>query len=712
MTQFNYPITRLSDYPIRAFIVAVVVVVMLAVHDGRESGGSQAAQQPPPQPTFRTEANYVRVDVFPTANGAPVTDLTQNEFEILDNGVPQKIEQFERVTVRSASLQETRIDPNNLRESRAILEQNPRARVFVLFLDPGHVEIEGSARIRKPLVDALDRFLGADDLIAVMTPEMSAGDVTFVRKTTTIDTLLTRYWYWGEKDRLNVSDPVEQNYRQCHPDIGACGAPRLADEMIDRRREKRTLDALEDLVRFLRGVREERKAVLAITDGWLLFAPNPGLTRSTPCQTQPAVPQVGVDPRTGRLGPLTDARPTGTPREECERDRIQLSQVDDEQQFRRILDEANRANTSFYPIDPRGLPVFDAPIARPGSFAPAPSPTVDRNMLLARVTSLRRLAEGTDGLAIVNSNDLAAGLNRVVADLTSYYLLGYYASGNLDGKFHSITVRVKRPGVQVRARRGYLAAAEAEVSAAARAVGASRESAPSPAGVAEMSAINRALAPLEGYTRQAAIRMHAVAGWKPGKTAAVWAVAELGQGDDWKQGADADLILVDAAGSTLASARSRVNAGQQTFRAVLAPDTPLVPGDYFVRARVKGAESVAVNETVRITLSDSPGASGAVFIRRGPSTGNRDVPTTDLRFRRNEQVRLEVPAPSEVGTARLLDRTGQPMGVPVTVDVREDQDGSRWQIMQLSLAPLAPSDYVVETSTANERMLTAFRVIQ
>jgi hypothetical protein len=70
--------------------------------------------------------------------------------------------------------------------------------------------------------------------------------------------------------------------------------------------------------------------------------------------------------------------------------------------------------------------------------------------------SLRMLADATDGLAIVGSNDIAGGLKRVVADLTSYYLLGYYSNAKLDGKFHSITVRVKRPGVQVRARRGYL----------------------------------------------------------------------------------------------------------------------------------------------------------------------------------------------------------------------------------------------------------------
>ena len=58
-----------------------------------------AGAQEPPQPTFRTEANYVRVDVYPTSNGAPVTDLTKDDFEILEDGAPQTIEQFEHVMV-------------------------------------------------------------------------------------------------------------------------------------------------------------------------------------------------------------------------------------------------------------------------------------------------------------------------------------------------------------------------------------------------------------------------------------------------------------------------------------------------------------------------------------------------------------------------------------------------------------------------------------
>src|SRR5436309_4064222 len=92
--------------------------------------------QPPPatgaQPTFRTEANYVRVDVYPTKDGSPVADLRQQDFEVLENGAPQKIEQFERVVIRAAGPQETRVEPNTMGESRAMAESS-RARLFVLF---------------------------------------------------------------------------------------------------------------------------------------------------------------------------------------------------------------------------------------------------------------------------------------------------------------------------------------------------------------------------------------------------------------------------------------------------------------------------------------------------------------------------------------------------------------------------------------------------
>src|SRR5207237_6562830 len=128
----------------------------------------------------------------------------------------------------------------------------------------------------------------------------------------------------------------------------------------------------------------------------------------------------------------------------CETDRSTLAYMDDDSSFRLLLDEANAANTSFYPIDPRGLTVFDESIGKPVTgFTPAGTPTivppsVDASRLRARLDSLQTLAGATDGMAIVNTNNLAAGLKRVADDLSSYYLIGYYSSGKLDGKFHPI----------------------------------------------------------------------------------------------------------------------------------------------------------------------------------------------------------------------------------------------------------------------------------
>src|SRR5262245_17038814 len=291
----------------------------------------QPPQPPPAQPTFRTEANYVRVDVFPTKDGAPIGDLTQADFAVLENGALQRIEQFEHVVVRGNIPQDLRAEPNTVAESREQL-QNPRARVFAVFLDTGHVDVAGSHNIRKPLVDALNTLIGPDDLVAVMTPEMSATDLAFARRTTTIEGFLPRRWDWGERDRLTLSDPVEQQYEDCY---GTYTTSSITREMVDRRREKMTLDALADLVAYLRGVREERKAVITITNGWVLYGPNPGL--AAPINNNvPTSPTAGIDPRTGRLTSRGQTDPRIETLGNCERDRVMLSQLDDRDVLRRL----------------------------------------------------------------------------------------------------------------------------------------------------------------------------------------------------------------------------------------------------------------------------------------------------------------------------------------------------------------------------------------
>jgi VWFA-related protein len=695
----------------RLFVSLVLASVALA---------SPRAQSQSTPPTFRTGANYVRVDVYPTRGGVPVTDLQREDFELFDDKVPQTIDEFEHLVIRSAGPQETRREPNTIAESRqALLE--PRARVFVLFLDIGHVELAASRRIRTPLIEALDRLIGPDDLIAVMTPDMSPRDVTFARRTTTIEGFLSRYW-WGERDRLNFTDPVEDLYARCYPGIprpGEAVAPDqgVAQEMILRRREKQTLDALQDLVRFLGGVREERKAILTITDGWRLYERNGALARPIDGQV-PTGPIVGINPATGTLGTRPPASTGRTASADCERDRFALSQLDDALQFRYMLDEANRANTSFYPIDPRGLAVFDediVPAAGVGAGInanPTISPADDRARLMARNTSLRTLAEATDGLAVLDSNDLSRGLRRIVDDLSSYYLLGYYSTGKLDGRFHALTVRVKRPGIQVRARRGYLANTATAVTAATAAVPSTAAAA---AAAAEARVVDAALGSLSTLAREQPVRVHAASGWNPSGSAVVYVVAEAGRGlerDEWSGGGQADAMLVDRAGRTVATAHAEIAPGSSSVRLAL-PSTAVLAGDYQLQVRTKGTRaSAAASDTVPMTIAAAPQTTGAMYVRRGPTTGNREMPTADLRFRRSERLRIDVlTSTADAVVARLLDRNGGALAVPVTSAVRNDPDGSRWQSAELVLAPLAPGDYLVELTAGATRTLAPFRVI-
>src|SRR5207247_3507680 len=139
--------------------------------------------------------------------------------------------------------------------------EESRARVFVLFLDISHVDVIGSHNIRKPLTDALEKLIGPEDLFGVMTPDMAAAQVTFARKSTTIDGMLARHWDWGERWRITTIDPVERRYIMCYPgrppDKTCTADDRgIAAAMSERRRETLTIAALAGRVRFHRVMRE------------------------------------------------------------------------------------------------------------------------------------------------------------------------------------------------------------------------------------------------------------------------------------------------------------------------------------------------------------------------------------------------------------------------------------------------------------------------
>ena len=658
------------------------------------------AQQPPdPQrPTFRIEANYVRVDVFPTRDGIPIRDLTRDDFEVLEDGVPQRIENFEYVHVTANPLADRR-EPNSIAESREALK-NPRARVFVLFLDVPHVTIHGAWNVREPLIRLIDRILAPEDLIGIMTPMMAATDIVFARKTDVVAGGLRDRWPWGERHTLAMDDR-EHMYSACYP------WPQTGDvvaEMIARRRERTTLDSLNELVLWLRDQREERKAILTMSEGWALFRRNNDLTR----------PRV-IDPVTGATEPIPGPEPIDTgpdgrirignaygsegiiTKTECDRDRNYLSQIDNDQYFRDIIDQANRANASFYTVDPRGLPVFDSPIGP----APPPPPHIDQAILRHRIDTLRVLADNTDGMAVVNSNDIEKGLRRMAEDLTSYYLLGYYSTNSkLDGRFRKITVRVKQPDVDVRARRGYKAATEEEVEAA-------RAAAAAPDVPEHVTAAQTALAHLARLRPGAGLRTRAVLA--PDGDA-VWVSGEL----EARVVADTTAEITTDAGGATGSARATVPKGGRAFIVRVPLDGAPVDG-LDIRIRVPLAPGQPPL-TDMVHVQAAAGLPQPILYRRGPSTGNRVEAAGEPTFSRTERVRfdLAVVGGVTIERARVLDRNAAPLELPVPIAPRTDPDGSSWMSAEIILAPLGPGDYVLEVTAKSakgtETSLTAFRV--
>ena len=296
-----------------------------------------------------------------------------------------------------------------------------------------------------------------------------------------IDRLVRDTTNWAQRDRLEPPIRASARFLACYPDNDS-RRPQfrgIAKEMIERRREQKSLQALDQLIAHLATLRDERKFVVLLSEGWVLFRQNV------------------VSRRFSNRNRSLDRRPASASRERahhdrrgisrpsmaydrgfasCERERSMLAFLDHTLEIRLLAQRANRANVTFYAVDPRGLAVFDDLI---GPMRPA-TPAQDRERLASRQGGLREIAGNTDGAVVLNTNDVKGGVARIMADLGLFYPnAGRPTNPKLDGRFRSITVRVKRPGVRVRARAGYLAPTEAE----ARARGASVAAAALPAGV-------------------------------------------------------------------------------------------------------------------------------------------------------------------------------------------------------------------------------------
>jgi VWFA-related protein len=375
------------------------------------------------------------VDVIVSDKKAqPVTNLTQEEFEVLEDGKPQKIEQFRLIKVdgtpKPGGPPPRQIRNRNDEELEAARDD---VRIFVFFMDDYHVRRSNSVSVRTPLIRFIENQLRPTDMIGLMYPLQPVSDLQLTRNHQAIANAINTFE--GRKFDYTPRNIVEQNYA------------RYSTDQVEKIRNDVVMGALQGLATRLGSLREGRKSIVFVSEGFTAMLP-PQMRRMD--ASQPANP----------IQQTAAAGQQDSPREITNE---WFGQMDVYSRLRDVYDTANRNNAAVYSLDPRGLTPFefgfdDIPSGPPPSFA------TDRRALQATQDTLRTLSEETDGRAIVNRNTLEAGLAEMIRDSSFYYLIGYTSSQNgNDGKFHPITVRVKRRDVDVRARKGYWALTTADV---------------------------------------------------------------------------------------------------------------------------------------------------------------------------------------------------------------------------------------------------------
>ncbi|MEO5819334.1 MAG: VWA domain-containing protein [Vicinamibacteraceae bacterium] len=708
---------------VRSLIVAVGLCVLAGAGPGGLMRGQQAAppqapaaQAPGPQPaappaevTFRTDANFVLTDVFVTADGKPVTDLTQADFEVREDGVVQTVRSFEAVRHDAQPAVVARRDPSTVAESEAMIA-DPRRRVFVIFLDTFHVERSGSMVVREALMGFLKTALGPDDLVGFMTPHMSGRDISFTSSTSPLVRYLDDNPVWGVADEMpgTETDPIEKDLSSCFVGNDAAWGP-----LRSRLREQKTLASLRGLVAHLDGLRESRKAVITVTQGWRLFRENE--TRLTDAGNQNQIR--GLDPvaggRGGGLGTDDRGRLGGVAKGTCDGARLEAGFTDSQRLFQDLIGEANRASTSFYTLDAAGLRTETRPHPTNPLEAAVEARNRERMPYSTRLDSIRTLGESTNGMALVDSNDFSGSLRRAAADFNAYYLLGYTSTnGRSDGKYRKIKVAVKRPGVHVRAREGYLARRLNETAPSSTT--SNGATAPSSSAMAEVARITAALGKLATARPGVPLVVSAAAGVMGAGSRAIRVTTELDSAiaatPEWVDGGEAQAFVRDAKGDTVTTAKAALPKGSRTVEIEL-PIVPGMAGDVKVQVRLTGTGPLArYTDTTSVALDAMPDGWGAPRLsRRGPSTGVAWVPTADPRFRRQERIRVSVGVGPEAGTitGTLLDRQGKPINVPVKMDQSEPAA----LVAELALAPLAVGDYVLALGSGPKRLLVPLRIV-
>ncbi len=421
------------------------------------TSASLAQGQEPDRRLPPTEASTVNVDVVVRdGKGQPIFDLTAADFEVFEDGVLQKVGPFEHIgglapTLRADSELSRSTPPATAAATAPASNLRPTTLAFVF----DRLSTEGRAAAQRAARDYI-RERGPDDVAGVFSVEETlvvlqgfTSDPALIQAG--VEALGTRVAQSGS-NRLDqaratmrgrvAADSAQATLAQMgQPSSNIRGVQRASAQITANRltMAQAAADAFDRLARDEQGFATSH-ALTAIVD----------VLRAVPGRKAVVLFSEGLF--------RTEAT---------------------ESRFLSVVHAANRASVSVYAVEAAGLQTTTLDSITAAELASAASlsairqgagddqgggaylrgmeQTADRVRYNPR-SSLEWIADSTGGILVHDTNDLSGAVRRISADLRSYYLLGYTPTNEaFDGRFRRITVKVRRRGVDVRARSGYFA---------------------------------------------------------------------------------------------------------------------------------------------------------------------------------------------------------------------------------------------------------------
>ena len=394
---------------------------------------AQKPTQPPatpapadPEQVIRTSVELITTDVIVRDNrGQFVADLKKDEFEVFEDGVKQQMVSF---TLTHGGRVYNVAQPPPPPPQEGIILPPPRpsndaaGRIFMIFVDDLHLDFRNTGRIRELFGKIADELIHEGDMFGIVStgPSSLAVDLTYDRKRLKEAIKKISGSGLAPKDILDVPD-------------GQQGPPEV------RYRAHVAFSTANDIIAQLASVHNRRKAFIYVSNGYD-FNPFKDTRAKQEAERYGTSPSGDSSDSSGNSSTESDP---------FKKQGNQFAHADLVSDLSWMTRNANRANVTMYTIDPRGLvgmPDLDEKIDM----------VEWQNYVRTSQDSLRTIAELTGGYAAVNQNDFAKALQRIDAETSDYYVVGYY-SNNPDPRKRNRNIEIKltRAGLDVMHRKAY-----------------------------------------------------------------------------------------------------------------------------------------------------------------------------------------------------------------------------------------------------------------